>query len=262
MAEKTSLGANKRRRLGELLLEAGVLDEPQLQAALTEQRRWGGKLGRTLVDMGFLDEDTMVRALSRQLGLKVVDLDGAEIDASVPKFLRVDLAERYGVFPVSGEQGSRQLMLATSDPTNQEALSALEFASGMSITVLVATQSSIDRAIRRYYYGETPTFTARPDNFGQIESTFDPEALVAASPSGPRAKKAPSPSQPPAPPATVAVAPIPAAQQELVKVQERVAALEVAMAQQVHALRTLLELLSSSGLISREEYLDRLQKGG
>lgn len=259
MAEKTSPGANKRRRLGELLLEAGVLDEPQLQAALTEQRRWGGKLGRTLVDMGFLDEDTMVRALSRQLGLKVVDLDGAEIDASVPKFLRVDLAERYGVFPVSGEQGSRQLMLATSDPTNQEALSALEFASGMSITVLVATQSSIDRATRRYYYGETPTFTARPDNFGQTESTFDPEALVAASPSGPRARKAPSPSQPPAP---VVVAPIPAAQQELVKVQERVAALEVAMAQQVHALRTLLELLSSSGLISREEYLDRLQKGG
>ena len=53
---------------------------------------------------------------------------------------------------------------------------------------------------------------------------------------------------------------IPAAQQELVKVQERVAALEVAMSQQVHALRTLLELLSNSGLISREEYVDRLSK--
>lgn len=256
MAEPNRPAPNRRRRLGELLLEAGVLDEAKLQAALIEQRRWGGKLGRTLVDMGFLDEDTMVRALSRQLGLKVVDLDQLDKPRAV-QMLRLDLAERYGVFPVSGDPGNRQLVLATSDPTNQEALSELEFASGLTISVLVASQSSIDRAIRRHYYGETPTRTAAPDNFGQQESTFDPEALVGGAPSAPRPRppQTPVPSAPRAPGGA-----IPAAQHELVKVQERVAALEVAMAQQVHALRALLELLSAQGLISREEYVDRLQK--
>lgn len=255
MADPNRPGANKRRRLGELLLEAGVLDEAKLQAALIEQRRWGGKLGRTLVDMGFLDEDTMVRALSRQLGLKVVELDQLDQPAAV-QLLRIDLAERYGVFPVSGDKAARQLVLATSDPTNQEALSELEFASGLTVSVLVATQSSIDRAIRRHYYGETPTQTAAPDNFAQQESTFDPEALVSGAPSAPRPRPPPAvPSSPRAPGGA-----IPAAQHELVKVQERVAALEVAMAQQVHALRVLLELLSAQGLISREEYVDRLQK--
>jgi type IV pilus assembly protein PilB len=245
---------NRRRRLGELLLEAGVLDEVKLQAALSEQRRWGGKLGRTLVDMGFLDEDSMVKALSRQLGLKAVDLDNTEVKSRVIGSLRLDLAERYGVFPVTSDPAARTLTLATGDPTNQEALSELEFASGLTITVLVATQSSIDRAIRKYYYGETPTLTASPEAFSQREATFDPEALAAErSPSAPRPRKS-------APASSAAPAPVPAAQQELVKVQERVAALEVAMSQQVHALRTLLEMLSSSGLISRDEYVDKLQK--
>jgi type IV pilus assembly protein PilB len=249
---------NKRRRLGELLLEAGVLDEVKLQAALSEQRRWGGKLGRTLVDMGFLNEEAMVRALSKQLNLKVIDLDNTPIKPKVVGLLRLDLAERYGVFPTGGDTATKQLTLATSDPTNGEVLSELEFASGLSISVLVATQSSIDRAIRKYYYGETPVFTASPEDFGQHEETFDPESL-GRSPSSPRPRRSaplqPKPSAPSLPGGA-----IPAAQQELVKVQERVAALEVAMAQQVHALRTLLELLSNSGLISREEYVDRLQK--
>lgn len=260
MAENARPGANKRRRLGEILLEAGVLDDAKLQAALIEQRRWGGKLGRTLVDMGFLDEDSMVHALSRQLGLKVVDLDTLPLKTGVLQMLRLDLAERYGVFPIAGDAITKHLTLASGDPTNQEALSELEFASGLTISVAVATQSSIDRAIRKHYYGETPTLTASPENFGQQESTFDPEALVDRSPSAPRPKKSgPPPAPVPSAPRLPGGA-IPAAQQELVKVQERVAALEVAMAQQVHALRTLLELLSSSGLISREEYVDRLQK--
>ena len=67
----------KRRRLGELLIEAGVLDPTQLQAALAEQKKWGGKLGRTLVEMGFVDEDSMVRALSRQLKLPVASSGSA-----------------------------------------------------------------------------------------------------------------------------------------------------------------------------------------
>jgi type IV pilus assembly protein PilB len=258
VVETTRAGVNRRRRLGEILLEAGVLDDAKLQAALIEQRRWGGKLGRTLVDMGFLDEDSMVRALSRQLGLKVIDLDAVQLKRGVLQMLRLDLSERYGVFPVSGDPAAKQLVLASADPTNQEALSELEFASGLKISVLVATQSSIDRAIRKHYYGETPTLTASPENFGQQESTFDPASLVDRAPSAPRPPRAGPQTAPSAP--RLPGGAVPAAQQELVKVQERVAALEVAMSQQVHALRTLLELLSSSGLISREEYVDRLQK--
>src|SRR5207245_1942777 len=83
-----------RRRLGEILMDAGVLDEMQLKAALSEQRKWGGKLGRTLVEMGFVDEDSMTLALSRQLNLPVGNLDGQGPPAEVVQSTRVDSAAR------------------------------------------------------------------------------------------------------------------------------------------------------------------------
>ena len=58
--------APPKKRLGEILIDAGVLDENQLRSALSQQRRWGGRLGKTLLELGFVDERTMVLALSRQ----------------------------------------------------------------------------------------------------------------------------------------------------------------------------------------------------
>src|SRR4051794_8224772 len=108
--------SGKKRRLGEILLDAGVIDEVQLSAALAEQKKWGGKLGRTLVEMGYVDEDSMALALSRQLGLPVIDLDHAPLSPDVPKLLRLDVAERYGVFPVGADTKHKILHVATPDP--------------------------------------------------------------------------------------------------------------------------------------------------
>ena len=73
--------------LGELLLKAGVITEQQLRAALTEQKKWGGKLGSLLVDLNFLDEDTLVKALSKQLNLPRVDFEGLVISAEALEIL-------------------------------------------------------------------------------------------------------------------------------------------------------------------------------
>ncbi|MBX7101646.1 MAG: general secretion pathway protein GspE, partial [Myxococcaceae bacterium] len=172
----------RRRRLGELLIEAGVLDDERLKAALVEQKKWGGKLGRTLVEMGFVDETAMVQALSKQLGIPSVDLDQLTLPPEVVQLLRVDLAERYGVFPLQGDPRGRTLQVASSDPTNLEALQELGMTLGARVVPTVATGSSIDRAIRRLYYGEA---ARRP--------------APAAAPA--------KPPPPPAPPAPKAAAP-------------------------------------------------------
>ena len=56
-----------RKKLGEILIEAGLLDETQLRVALGEQKRWGGTIGRVLIDMRIVEENALVAALSRQL---------------------------------------------------------------------------------------------------------------------------------------------------------------------------------------------------
>src|SRR5216684_2314396 len=61
-------------KLGDILIQQGVIDEEKLIAALSDQRAFGGKLGRTLVDLGYVSEEQLVHALATQLGLKTVDL--------------------------------------------------------------------------------------------------------------------------------------------------------------------------------------------
>jgi type IV pilus assembly protein PilB len=258
----------RRRRLGELLIDAGVLDESRLKAALGEQKKWGGKLGRTLVEMGFVDEDSMMRALSRQLNLQALDLDSASLPSSIVQLLRVDLCERYGVFPVGGDPKTRTLQLATSDPTNTEAMQELQVATNSRIVNVVATGSAIDRAIRRFYYGEgtaprptvpgpTPSSPAVPAP-PPPSASLDLDELLGNAP--PRTNpKQPAITTPPPLPAAPA-ADEAALKKELAMLKEQIVNLEKVTASQVRAMRGLVELLIESGLVSRDEYLVKVHK--
>src|SRR5437868_7473286 len=103
-------------KLGDILIQQGVIDEEKLIAALSDQRAFGGKLGRTLVDLGYVSEEELVRALADQLGLPMVDLDSTEIAADALSCLPVDACERYGVFPLKLDAQQRLLRIATAEP--------------------------------------------------------------------------------------------------------------------------------------------------
>jgi len=252
----------RRRRLGELLIDAGVLDESRLKAALGEQKKWGGKLGRTLVEMGFVDEDSMMRALSRQLNLQALDLDSVALPSSVVQLLRVDLCERYGIFPVGGDAKTRTLQLATSDPTNTEAMQELAVATNSKIVNVVATGSAIDRAIRRYYYGEGP---AQRTTVIPGPTPSSPDVTVPAPPApsasldldellgnAPPRAAGPRPAAPPFDDTAM--------KKEIAVLKEQLDSLEKVTASQVRAMRALVELLIESGLVSRDEYLVKVHK--
>ena len=68
-----------KRKLGEILVESGMIDGFQLRSALADQKRWGRPLGVTLVKIGFVDEEELLRMLSRQLDVAIVDLHGKRI---------------------------------------------------------------------------------------------------------------------------------------------------------------------------------------
>lgn len=243
--EPHTLNANRKRRLGELLIDAGLLDDARLSAALSEQRKWGGRLGRTLVEMGFVEEDAMVRALSEQLALPAVDLHVVEVPAEALQLLRVDLAERYGVFPLKGDPHKRTLELATSDPTNQEMLKDLEFQTGMRVQFAVAGATAIDKAIRRQYYGERTqaTPTATPQSLGGAETLFELETGSAFS--GP--KMAPEASD---------------LAQRLTDATLKIAELEKALGAQTRVIRNMLELMFEKGVLTREDYLRKVRGAG
>ncbi len=152
--------STRRKKLGEILIEAGVVDEFQVGTALGHQRQWGGRLGNILIDLHFIDDATLASTLARQLGLRLVDLSSEKIDLEVVRLVPQSLAERHNAFPVHYDPKSREsLTVAFSDPTNLAAIDEVRFQTGKTLRIVVAPEGQISQAIRRFYNGEEATLT-------------------------------------------------------------------------------------------------------
>jgi len=161
-------------RLGDYLVGAGVITQAQLDRALQEQTSWGGRLGQNLLTLGYIDERRLAAAVARHLGLPAVDLDRARLPADVSRLLPLELVEQYGLMPLGSRPREGRMLIACMDPTDTRAISAAAKASGMIPEVHVATATSIDRAIRRYYYGEAaPTPTPGDPRFTVTRNTME-----------------------------------------------------------------------------------------
>ncbi len=149
--------AGPRKRLGEILIEAGVIDDMQLKTALAEQKRWGDRLGNVLIGLGFVSEDVMAKALSSHLKIPSVNLTKQNFTPELIAMLDAERARKYGVIPVMfKKEGTRKVLyLAMSDPTNLPALDEIGFATGCQIKPVVAVDSQIQAMLGRHYGGES-----------------------------------------------------------------------------------------------------------
>jgi len=143
----------ERKKLGDLMKEAGLIDDFQLEAALSHQRNWGGKLGSILVELEFAREEDIARVVAEKLNITYVNLFEPELSADVLKILKADMAKKFGVVPVRKEANG--LVLAMSDPMDIETMDNIRFITGLSIKPVLAMASEIRDAIRKYYDGET-----------------------------------------------------------------------------------------------------------
>ncbi|MFO8056299.1 MAG: hypothetical protein R6V10_03290 [bacterium] len=141
-----------KKKIGQILVDAGVIDEMQLKSALGYQNRWGGKLGKILVEMGFLDEDTMIKFLGEHFHIKAVNLLRSRISNKAFEALPKDTAKKYNVVPVMvrGEGTKKVMVLAMSDPANLSAIDEISFITGAKIEPVLATDSAIDIVLKNY----------------------------------------------------------------------------------------------------------------
>lgn len=111
-------------RIGNLLVQKGVITEEQLQQALIKQRSSGLRLGRTLINLGFVQEDEFLQFLSEQLGLPFVDLRRYRFDMAAVHRLSETHARRFRAIALSEQNGI--LLVGMADPTDIHALDTLE----------------------------------------------------------------------------------------------------------------------------------------
>src|SRR6185295_13691470 len=138
-----------RKKLGEMLVEAGVITEQSLRAALGEQRRWGGTLGRSLIEMKLVSEPELVGVLAKQLNLPTIDLDKADIPQAVLDLVPGELAQQHNLVPFA--QPMKFLDVAMADPTNIGVLDELRIRTQLNIRPYLAGPKMIERALAKHY---------------------------------------------------------------------------------------------------------------
>jgi hypothetical protein len=151
-----------RQNLGEMLIAANLIDEVQMQIALSEQKQTGQRFGSTLVELKFIDENVLAAFLSRQIDIPCISLLHVDIPRKVLRKLTRGTALAYKAIPVRID-GDR-LEVAMTDPTDIEVLEKLEKAVGMTVSPLIAPQSSIRTMIDRCYpedRGDESTLSGR-----------------------------------------------------------------------------------------------------
>jgi hypothetical protein len=247
-------------KLGDLLVRANVLQESQLKAALAEQQKWGGRLGEILVRMSLVTEDLLVRALSRQLGIPAVNLEGIQgIPPHVKAKIPLELARELAVVPLQLRDDNKTLVVAMAEPQHVEHMDHIRAISKCRIAPQLAGQSSISRAIARFYEGESELSDADgSSSFKVVDAQgrtlvksikeIEQEARAAQPAPAPPPRR---PTPPPEAPAARRAGPGPV---ELLRTVEEVQRKEVA------ALKAMVELLIERGVFTREEYLAKVKR--
>jgi type IV pilus assembly protein PilB len=250
-----------RRKLGEILIQAGVLDESSLRAALAEQRRWGGHLGKVLIDMHLVSEDVLVQALSHQLNFPVVNLDHRPITPEILELVPAEMAEQYGLIPYHKE--GKFLDVAMIDPTNLGIVDELRIRTQLNVRPYLIGPKAAERAIAKFYGRGTASFAGHAYDPRFLNSPAMPANMqvleLDRGKGPPPTLDAPGPATPP--PSLAPQVNLRSAEQaaEVRALQERLSRLEALVARDEEVLRKLLGLLVEKGFATREEILERLK---
>ena len=163
-----------RKRLGDLLVEEGIITEAQVEQALAAQKSSGRKLGDALIELGFLSEQQMLSFLSQQLDIPLIDLSRAAVDVEAVQLLPEVHARRLRAL-VIGRQGDT-LRVAMSDPADLFAQEALLGQLGdYALEFVVTPERQLVDGFDRYYRRtkEIASFAEQLHAEHQVNEAFD-----------------------------------------------------------------------------------------
>ena len=141
------------QRIGELLVQKGVVSPDQIRIALTEQRKNRDHLGKILVRLGFATEAIILDVLGGALGQQKAQLSQVVVDSEAIRLIPKDMARRFHALPLTFEANSNRLTLAMADIFNVVALDQISALLGGDVDIrpLMAGEAEIEKAIDQFY---------------------------------------------------------------------------------------------------------------
>lgn len=167
-----------RRRLGDLLVDAKVITEEQLQDALARKES-GERLGDVLIRDHLVTEQTLIEVLEFQLGIPHVSLGQFPIDPDIIQLVPKEIAKRYLLVPLRKEKN--KLFIAMADPMDYFAIEEVRMLTGFKVEPCIATKQDIYKTISKYYELQATMDAAMSDLIGDSEDE-NPDIVADDSP--------------------------------------------------------------------------------
>lgn len=157
-------------RLGDLLVDAGLITFDQLKIALSENKKTGEKLGSVLKRLGYITEDMLTDLLSKQLNIPKVNLIYLEPPLDLKKYISKSMAEENKIVPVKLENDV--LTIAMEDPLNFFVIDLLKTELNLEIEVFIANEAHVNQWIKKIYYETATKGSTLLKDMAEDESMF------------------------------------------------------------------------------------------
>ncbi len=162
----------EKMKLGEILLEAGLIKKEQLQQALAGHKKSGMKLGQFLVREGIVSELDMVNALADQLKLDVYRPSRHAVDPELAKIVPFELANKYQLAPF--EIDGPLLRIAMTDPLGIRAMDEIEDKARMEVEAVICTEQHLIQ-LHKYLYGSFTDMSGIIEGFAEVQIGEEPD---------------------------------------------------------------------------------------
>ena len=170
--------ARKRKKLGEILLAWGAISQKDLTRATEHATQAHHRLGETLVDMGLVDEEQVTKAMATQFDLEYVDLDQHVVDMAALDQMPDELIRRHLVLPMGKENGKLKVII--HDPLDLDTMDLLRFRLNTELECALASKSKIKRYIDTFMDKVGASLDATVEDLqNSIDASIDVEAIVA-----------------------------------------------------------------------------------
>jgi|GEM_PF-7071344 len=171
-----------KKKLGDLLVDAGAITQKQLMKALEEQKKVKGrKLGETLIDLGYLDEIQIANALKEQLHLDIVLLSGRRISEEIINLIKdQSILRKYMLIPFEYKANNPGVLrIAMADPLDIVAADDIAILTNLQIEPVVSTSREVAAAIDKYY-GDAEMRAVAAKYTKEIEAVQGEQSIDAA----------------------------------------------------------------------------------
>ncbi len=158
-------------RLADLLIKRNIITPDQLKKVQDEQKLKGGRLESNLIKLGFIKEDELLAFLSAQYRVPSVKISKLEINPNVIKLIPSSMAKKYYIFPIN--RVGPKLTLAMADPSNIFVIDEIKFMTGFNVEPVVASETEIVDAIKKYYSGGGATASMGTATINAKDYTLD-----------------------------------------------------------------------------------------